>query len=426
MTNNSIDKTSVLCYNVFHVKEVYIMAGLFVHKRGNKWEYRFEVASVDGKRKFVQKSGFATKKDAIAVGTDAMNRYNGTGIIFQPSEIGFADFILEWLESIKLTVKPTTYTNYQKKINNHIIPSLGRYKLKSITSPMLQKLINDMYENEYSRNSLSVVKGILSSSLDYAVEPMHYITSNPMSHVKLPSTRIHTAKSRQSPHVYISKEDMEIIFQRFPEKSTAHIPLMLGYKCGLRLGEAFGLWWEDIDLDNKTISVKRQIQWKEKDKSDSSSESYWYFTAPKYESYRTITIDDKLCDLLKREKARQEKAKAYYDDLYCHNYMDDTNRLNQEGRGSEINLLCLEECGKYSQPRIMQHTSAVINKTLGIKFDFHSLRHTHCSMLLESGVKPKYVQERLGHKNIQVTLNIYQHLTDSMQSDGDDIVNNMF
>ena len=41
------------------------MAGLFVHKRGNKWEYRFEVASVDGKRKFVQKSGFATKKDAI-------------------------------------------------------------------------------------------------------------------------------------------------------------------------------------------------------------------------------------------------------------------------------------------------------------------------------------------------------------------------
>lgn len=402
------------------------MAELFVHKRGNKWEYRFEVASVDGKRKYVQKSGFTTKKEAVAVGTKAMNKYNKTGVVFQPSDIGFADFINEWLESIKLTVKPTTFTNYQKKINNHIIPSLGKYKLKAITSPMLQKLINDMYNNEYSRNSLSVVKGILSSALDYAVEPMHYVTSNPMLYVKLPSTRIQAAKSRQSPHVYISKEDMEIIFQRFPEKSTAHIPLMLGYKCGLRLGEAFGLWWEDIDLDDKTISVNRQIQWKEKDKTDPSSESYWYFTAPKYESYRTITIDDKLCDLLKHEKARQEKAKAYYDDLYCHNYMDDSNRLNQDGNGKEINLLCLEECGKYTQPRIMQHTSTVINKTLGIKFDFHSLRHTHCSMLLESGAKPKYVQERLGHKNIQVTLNIYQHLTENMQSDGDDIVNKIF
>lgn len=244
------------------------MAGLFVHKRGNKWEYRFEVASVNGKRKFVQKSGFATKKEAIAVGTEVMNKYNGTGVVFQQSEIGFADFIYEWLEAIKLNIKPTTYTQYQKRINNHIIPSLGKYKLKSITSPILQKFINDMYNNEYSRNTLSNIKGILSSSLDYAVEPMHYISSNPMRHVKLPSTRIQTVNSRQSPHVYITKEDMDIIFQRFPEKSTAHIPLMLGYKCGLRLGEAFGLFWEDIDLDNKTIFVNRQVQWKEKDKND--------------------------------------------------------------------------------------------------------------------------------------------------------------
>ena len=402
------------------------MAGLFVHKRGNKWEYRFEVASVDGKRKFVQKSGFATKKEATAVGTEAMNKYNGSGVIFIQSEIGFADFILEWLDTIKLNIKPTTYTQYQKRINNHIIPSLGKYKLKSITAPILQKFINDMYNNEYSRNSLSNIKGILSSSLDYAVEPMHYISTNPMNHVKLPSTRIQTAKSRQSPHVFISKEDMETIFQRFPEKTTAHIPLMLGYKCGLRLGEAFGLFWEDIDLENKTISINRQIQWKEKDKTDASSESYWYFTAPKYESYRTITIDDKLCELLEREKSRQEKAKNYYEDLYYHNYINNVNRLNQDGDGQEIHLLCLEECGKFTQPRIMQYTSFVINKTLGIKFDFHSLRHTHCSMLLEAGAKPKYVQERLGHKNIQVTLGIYQHLTENMQQDGDNIINSIF
>lgn len=402
------------------------MAGLFVHKRGNKWEYRFEVASVDGKRKFVQKSGFTTKKEAIAVGTEVMNKYNNTGIIFQQSDIGFADFILEWLETIKLNVKPTTYTQYQKRINNHIIPSLGKYKLKSITYPVLQKFINDMYNNEYSRNSLSNIKGILSSSLDYAVEPMHYISSNPMNHVRLPSIRNHTIKLRQSPHVFISKEDMEIIFQRFPEKSTAHIPLMIGFKCGLRLGETFGLWWDDIDLENKTISINRQIQWKEKDRRDNLSESYWYFTSPKYESYRTITIDDKLCELLKREKERQEKAIVYYDDLYCHNFISDTNRLNQDGVGKEINLLCLEECGKFTQPRIMQHVSTVINKNLGIKFDFHSLRHTHCSMLLESGANPKYVQKRLGHKNIQVTLNIYQHLTNNIQLDGNNIINKMF
>ncbi len=62
------------------------MAELVTHKRGNKWEYRFEVASVNGKRRYVQKSGFATKKEAIAVGTDAMKNYNATGTAFQPSE----------------------------------------------------------------------------------------------------------------------------------------------------------------------------------------------------------------------------------------------------------------------------------------------------------------------------------------------------
>lgn len=401
------------------------MAELFVHKRGSKWEYRFEVASVDGKRKFVQKSGFVTKKEAVAAGTDAMNTYNSTGKSFQPSDIGFADFILEWLEAVKLNIKPTTYTQYQKRIKNHIIPSLGKYKLKSLTTPMLQKLINDMYNNEYSRNSLSNIKGILSSSLDYAVEPMHYISSNPMDYVKLPSTRVQTVKTRQSPHVFIPQEDIEKIFGRFPEGTTAHIPIMLGYKCGLRLGEAFGIFWEDIDLENKTISINRQVQWKEKDKSDPSSQSYWYFTAPKYDSYRTISIDDELCKLLKREKAKQEKAKNYYDDLYVHNYCNDIQRLNQDKDGNEIHLLCVEECGKFTQPRIMQHASYII-KNLGVKFDFHSLRHTHCSMLLSAGAKPKYVQERLGHKNIQVTMQIYQHLTDEMQSQGDDILNSIY
>ena len=401
------------------------MAELFVHKRGNKWEYRFEVASVNGKRKYVQKSGFATKKEAIAVGIDAMKAFNLTGNAFQPSDISFADFILEWLEAVKLNLKPTTYTQYNKRIKNHIIPVLGKYKLKSISVPMLQKLINDMYNNEYSRNSLSNIKGILSASLDYAVEPMHYIATNPMRYVKLPSARIQAVKSRNSPHVFIPKEHMVKIFERFPEGTTAHIPIMLGYKCGLRLGEAFGLFWEDIDLDNKTISINRQVQWREKEKNNPLSESYWYFTPPKYESYRTISIDDDLCELLKREKIKQEKAKVYYGDLYIHNFSSGIQRLNQNGDGKEIYLLCVEECGKFTQPRIMQHASTIIKK-LGIQFDFHSLRHTHCSMLLSAGAKPKYVQERLGHKNIQVTMQIYQHLTEEMHSQGDSILNSIF
>ena len=67
----------------------------------------------------------------------------------------------------------------------------------------------------------------------------------------------------------------------------------------------------------------------------------------------------------------------------------------------------------------MQHVSHIARHELEIpKFDYHSLRHTHATMLAEKGASPKYVQYRLGHKNIQVTMQIYQHLTDKMSEEG--------
>lgn len=406
------------------------MSNLTARKRGNKWEYRFEGAKINGKRQQFSKSGFATKKEALEAGTRALSQYNQAGTHFVPSEISFSDYLDFWIDNYcNSNVKPITITNYQKKIRLHIKPVLGKYKLKALTPTVLQQFITDKFNEGYSRNTLSVIKGILSKSLNYAVEPLKYIESSPMMYVKLPAKRA-TAKvpTRSAPHIYIEKERMIDIFERFPESTSAHIPLMLGYKCGLRLGEAFAIMWSDIDFDSKTLAINRQVQWHEKDKSDSSSTGYWYFTNPKYDSFRVIGLDDELIDLLKRTKAKQEKAIAYYDDLYIHNYVTDHNNiLNSSGNGNEISLVVIRESGEFIQPRIMQHTSHIIHTKLDFpEFDFHSLRHTHCTMLLENGANPKYVQKRLGHKNIQVTMQIYQHLTDKMTKDGDNILNGLY
>ncbi len=75
--------------------------------------------------------------------------------------------------------------------------------------------------------------------------------------------------------------------------------------------------------------------------------------------------------------------------------------------------------GTYIISRNMQYVSRVATRELGFKkFDYHSLRHTHATILAEKGASPKYVQHRLGHKNVQVTMQIYQHLTDKMSEDG--------
>ena len=75
--------------------------------------------------------------------------------------------------------------------------------------------------------------------------------------------------------------------------------------------------------------------------------------------------------------------------------------------------------GSYINSRNMQHVSRVATRELGFeKFDYHSLRVTHATMLAERGASPKYVQHRLGHKNVQVTMNIYQKLTDTLAEEG--------
>lgn len=399
--------------------------GLSYRKRGDTWEYRFDKVTVNGKRKQMTKSGFKTKREAEQAGIKAYNEYMQNGEAFVPSEISVADYFVQWQAVYCTTnLNDVTRINYSKKINNYILPVLGEYKLRCLNTAILQKFINELYDRGFSRNTLSSIKGILTSSMNYAVEPLHYIASSPMNYVNIPSKRV-AAKTatRSHPHVFIPKEDMDRIFQRFPEGSSAHIPLMLGYKTGLRLGEAFGLLWEDVDLDNKTITVNRQIQWME----NKEGAGYWFFSNPKYDSVRTITIDSELHRLLSDEKARQEKNRVYYNEYYHHYFSSPNNRkLNQDNDGQEIHPVCVRECGEYILPRTMQYTSYVIHNDLGISFTFHSLRHTHCSMLLTAGAKPKYVQERLGHKNIQVTLDIYQHLTQGMKTEGDAILDSMY
>lgn len=404
------------------------MSDLSARKRGNKWEYRFEGARINGKRQQFSKSGFLTKKEALEAGAKALAQYNQAGTFFVPSEISFADYLDYWIDNYcKSNLKPATITNYQKKIRLYIKPVLGQYKIKALSPTVLQQFITDKFNEGYSRNTLSVIKGILSNSLNYAIEPLKYIESNPMLYVKLPSKRaISKVPTRSAPHVYIPKEKMDDIFNRFPEGASTHLPIMLGYKCGLRLGEAFGLTWEDINFEKCTLTVNRQVQWHEKESPSSSG--YWYFSNPKYDSFRTIAIDNELLELLKRAKDKSERAKIFYDDMYVYNYESEhLRKINTSGNGCKINLINIRDSGEFIQPRTMQHTSNIIHTKLNYpEFDFHSLRHTHCSMLLEAGASPKYVQERLGHKNIQVTMQIYQHLTESMSKQGNDILNKIF
>ena len=238
------------------------MANVNTRKRSDKWEYYFESAKVDGKRKRISKGGFSRKSDAYNAGVKAYNEYNNVGFHFAPSEISFSDFLDYWMkEYCIINLKNTTVTNYEKKIRLHIKPALGAYKLKALTPAALQSFINQKFNEGYSRNTMLVLKGILSGSLGYAIEPLRFIQTNPMQGVKLPSPRAEAnVATRKKEKEIITKEQWNNILDRFPVGHSCHIPLMLGYHCGLRLGEAYALSWDDIDFTNNTININKQVQ----------------------------------------------------------------------------------------------------------------------------------------------------------------------
>lgn len=414
------------------------MAEVNVRKRSNgKWEYRFELAAVNGKRQQKSKSGFSTKAEALKAGREALSNYESCGQVVTPTEISVSDMFDMWLSEVSKTdLQQTTVDGYIKKIRLYIKPNIGHYKVKAVTRQILQGLVTDLADQGYSKNTVSSVRGIITSAFDWA-EMGNMIAQTPAYRLKLPKNT--TAKQRTEPHVYISGENMEKIYQRFPLGTTSHLPMKLAEHTGMRLGECYAITWDDIDLKAKTLTINRQVQWyqdKSRSAEDKSAQNgtskcgrgFWYFTTPKYDSFRTIELDDTIINLLKEEKDRQVKAEAYYADRWSRYYSAEPlsnieslqNRIGTEPTANEIRFVFRRENGEYITPRTMQHTSTVIHKQLNFPdFDFHSFRHTHATKLREHHAPDIYIQHRLGHAKLDTTIKVYaNHLTEVDTAEG--------
>lgn len=423
-------------------------------KSGKKWRYRIEVGSQNGKRKYIGQRGFLTKKDALLAGTKAYEEFMHSGVSYK-SNISYSDFLDKWLEDdVAKRCKEATVVSYRKKIKNIIKPKLGMYLLKDIKRQRLVSFLSELYDEGYSINTINGTKGILTASFRYAVntETIPFSPAADLDSVKKIS-RPPRKQTRSHPNVYICKEDMNKILERFPEGNPAHLPLMIAYHCGLRLGEVYALTWDDIDFDNRTLSVNRQVQWSqdtgktenEKILSNGNKEQgngYWYFSEPKFRSYRIISIDNQLLELLQRTKKRNEICKIYTGPSYTQYYgnnelyftgkkpdiiLQNTN-ISTRKTEYEINFINVREDGTFISPRTKMHMSTVIKNNIGIEdFTFHSLRHTHATDLRDMGCPEAYIQNRLGHAKIDTTINIYtNHFTSELKKQGDSYINSLY
>ena len=384
------------------------------------WEYRFEAAKVDGKRRHISKAGFRTKKDALEAGTKALAEYNNSGLHFEPAEVSVADYLDYWFEQYAVVnLKYNTQTAYRSLIDLHLKPRFGHFKLSALSASAIQAFANELKLNGFSKSHLVGIITTLSAALDYAIEPLHYLKENPARFVKFPKVE-RPPKQR----IVLSLEDWQRIIDRFPAGSRFHLPLMIGFHTGLRISEAFALTWDDIDLDACELSVNKQII----KRNVAGGKPAWFFGSTKTEaSVRTVKFGPTLAELLRAEKQRQDENEAKYGDFYTlQGFVKEKDEKgnplvrivsHQKSLGStlpRIRFLCVDENGELTTTDSFKYCARIIHHELMMAFDFHSLRHTHATLLIENGANVKNVQLRLGHEKIETTLQTYVHDTPAM------------
>ena len=300
---------------------------------------------------------------------------------------------------------------------------------------MLQEFINDLYvEKNLSKWYLKGILKTIKGSLKYACYTVNFINDNPAERVHIPRYEVVCGDPA---HIF-TDEEINTILERFKNNHCIYYAFLTAYCTGLRIAEVFALTWDDIDFENKTISVnknilkKNQVGGTKQRHLSGNSTTVWYFgTCKTQTSYRTITIGDTLINALKTYRKEQEENKINYGDTYMKHYKKnvispynnkaETKIVNAYSEIDvaleEVNFVFVKKNGVYEGTDSCKYPFKVIHYELGIPCRFHDFRDTHATKLIESGADIKAVSKRLGHRNIDITYNIYVRVTEKMENE---------
>ena len=385
------------------------MAKIITRKRGSTYQYRFEIASVGGVRKWIYKSGFKTKKEAEIAGAEAMAEYKQAGAPCEPCNMSYADYLDYWLDNhCRKKLRDNTVSSYETYVRLYIKPSIGKYRLADINTKTIQDFIDELVEKpkfvkSYYQNILKVVKG----SFKYAIKN-GFLKYNPSVDASVP---IEKYKRSREKHVF-SQEDVDLILERFKNNREFICAFLTAIYTGMRTGEVLALTWNDINFDKGFINVEHSVYDQPKD-----SFGRWYYGPTKTEAgERKIPLCNTLKEALLNYKKYQELTKQ----LYGNNYKYYGLKKHKEIKGElvyrivdndyseeNVDFVFTREDGKYSGTDILKDPIKIINEEFGIKCRFYDSRGSFATNALYNGNNIVSIAKILGHADIATTSRYY-------------------
>lgn len=363
-----------------------------IRKRADgRWEARYTVGVDYSTGKSISKSVFGKSQAEVKEKLKTAIHENRGPAINHKGDYTVAEWMRLWFELYsKPNIRPSTVGNYTNIIENHIIPVIGRIKLKQLTAIHIQKLYNDtksggrVKRNEKTTDlSLSIrfvraLHMVLRGCLQQAVKE-RLINHNPCDNCRIPK---------------LDKKEMKIIP---PEKVGEYLkqagecgvlPMFyLELTSGLRRGELLGLLWTDLNVKQRTISISKQL---------GRLNGELVVSTPKTpNSIRTVVIPQQAVDLLAAEHEKHPDSPYLFPSPR-------TGGMFSPDSAGRIHKTLLRKAG------------------IDVSVRFHDLRHTFATLALQNGVDVKTVSSMLGHYSAGFTLDTYTHVTTKMQQEAAD------
>lgn len=359
------------------------MAGSIHKYETKKGEKRFMVmleVGDNGKRKQKKKMGFKTKTEARKFLTEnevAVN--NGTYI--ETTRLKYGDFIEDWF--LIKNFREQTVALTRRTIDKWITPYLGDFQLSNILPTTLERYVNLLKDQGLAPATIRRIFVLVRGSLEHAVD-LEILNRNPASKTKLP----HIEKNEE--YIWTEEEANRFFLFAKDVNPSFYIAYYIAYFSGARQGEILGLPWKNVDFENNAIKINQTLINNGKNISP---------TTKNKASKRTIGLPAFVLDRLKLHKEFIEKQKKELNKSYIDN-----------------DLVCCTSIGTPIAPTDVRKRMNKIAQAAKIPhMKFHGFRHLHTSTLLQNGINIKKISSRLGHTSPNITLDVYSHITETME-----------
>lgn len=325
----------------------------------NTWYCKFYYSSIDGKHRQTTKRGFPTKREAKQWESEQKAAKASN------MSVTLRTFVDMYFEDKKSELKERSVRNKKYMIESHIVPYFGERKMNEIIPADIIRWQNIMIEKGFAPTYLRMIQNQLTALFNHASR-IYNLKDNPCRRVKK------MGKADANELNFWTKNEYDQFIATIDKTDRYYVLFEILFWCGCREGEALALTMDDIDFVNKQIHInKTYYRVNGKD----------VITTPKTEqSVRTIDIPDFLNEEI----------------------MEYTKRLYKYPHDARIFPMVAEA---------VQHKMKRNIEKAGVKkIRVHDLRHSHVAYLIHQGVAPLLIKQRLGHKDIQITLNTYGHL----------------